>query len=457
MSASPRYSVSAFYMTWLIDRLHDFGARPALVLPDESCDYAKLAKLVAECIAKMNTAGVRAGDVVAIPGDHSPGTVAGLLACLALNCVAVPIGAVTPSEAADRRRIARVAWSCDGAGPARVALSGEEPALLAGLRERGRPGLVLFSSGTSGEPKAICHDLGVLADAYRDRKPKALALVLFLLFDHIGGLNTLFGGLASGATLVVPADRSPERVCEMIARHRVAVLPTSPTFLNLLLLSGCRERHDLSSLRIISYGTEPMPESLLHRLRESFHGVKFIQTFGTSETGIAHTVSQSSDSTWLRFDDPDQESKIVDGELWLRSKTRALGYLNHDSSRFSEDGWFRTGDRVEVSGEGFLRITGRLSEVINVGGEKVMPAEVESVILEVPGVLDALVGGEPSPITGSMVVARVVPAVSGGSDDLKRAIRSHCREKLAGYKAPARITFVDALEVGSRLKKIRRA
>jgi acyl-coenzyme A synthetase/AMP-(fatty) acid ligase len=443
-------------MHWLPERIRDFGVRPALAMSDGVCDYARLAELTSGCIDAMDAVGVRSGDSVAIPGDHSPETVARLLACLERGCVAVPMTGVTPDEAIARRRIARVTWIFDAAGLTPVPVSGDAVPLLDDLRARGRSGLVLFSSGTSGEPKAMVHDLGVLADAYRDRKPKALAIILFLLFDHIGGLNTLLNGLASGATLVVPRDRNPETVSAMIARHRAAVLPASPTFLNLLLLSGCATRFDLSSLRIITYGTEPMPESLLHRLRETFPGVKFIQTFGTSETGIARTVSKSSDSTLWKFDDPDQEWKIVEGELWLHSKTRALGYLNHSSERFTVDGWFRTGDRVEESGDGFLRITGRLSEIINVGGEKVMPAEVESVILEVPGVNDALVRGEPNPITGNMVVAVVVPEIPGGSDELKRAVRAHCREKLAAYKVPVRVTFVDALEAGSRLKKIRR-
>lgn len=444
-------------MHWLLERIRDFGPRPALAMPAGVCDYARLAELVAGCTEKMDAAGVLAGDPVAIPGDHSPETIARLLSCLDRGCVAVPMTGVVPDEAGVRRRIARVKWVFDANGLSSVPVSGEAAPLLDALREAGRPGLVLFSSGTSGEPKAMVHDLGVLVDSYRDRKAKALSLILFLLFDHIGGLNTLFNGLASGATLVVPGDRNPESVSGMIARHRVAVLPASPTFLNLLLISGCPERHDLSSLRIITYGTEPMPESLLHRLHETFPRVKLLQTFGTSETGIARTVSKSSDSTLLKFDDPDQEWKLVDGELWLRSKTRALGYLNHASDRFTPDGWFRTGDRVEQAADGFLRITGRLSEIINVGGEKVMPGEVESVILEVSGVRDALVRGEANPLTGNMVVAVVVPEVAGGSDELKRAVRAHCREKLAGYKVPARVTFVDALESGARLKKIRRS
>lgn len=444
-------------MHWLFERIRDFGARPALAMADGVCEYARLSELTACCIAAMDATGVRAGDAVAITGDHSPASVAALLACLERACIAVPMSAIPDSEEASRLRIAGVKWIFRDGVPEPTGIGSRPEPLLDILRARGAAGLVLFSSGTSGEPKAIVHDLGVLVDAFKDRRAKSLSLVLFLLFDHIGGLNTLLNGLASGATLVIPPDRNPDSVAAMIERHRVAVLPSTPTFLNLLLISGCAARHDLSSLRIISYGTEPMPESLLVRLREKFPGVKFIQTFGTSETGIARTVSKSSDSTLLKFDDPDQEWRIVEGELWLRSKTRALGYLNADSMRFDDKGWFHTGDKVEPADDGFLRITGRLSEIINVGGEKVMPGEVESVVMEVPGVLDVLVHGAANPITGAMVVATVVPEIPGGSDDLKRAIRTRCREKLAGYKVPARVVFTDALDTGSRQKKIRRS
>ena len=138
--------------------------------------------------------------------------------------------------------------------------------------------------------------------------------------------------------------------------------------------------------------------------------MKLIQTFGTSETGITHTTSKSSDSTLLKLDDPEVEHQIVDGELWLRSRTQILGYLNHASTAFTADGWFKTGDLVEPAPDGFLRIAGRRSELINVGGEKVLPGEVEAVLLEMPEIADALVGGEPNAITGQMVVARVVLA-----------------------------------------------
>jgi acyl-coenzyme A synthetase/AMP-(fatty) acid ligase len=241
----------------------------------------------------------------------------------------------------------------------------------------------------------------------------------------------------------------------LIARHRVAILPTSPTFLNLLLLSGAPERHDLSSLRIITYGTEPMPESLLLRLRRGFPKVKFIQTFGTSETGITATRSKSSDSTLLSLADPDFTCRLVEGELWLRSRTQILGYLNHPMSAFTDDGWFKTGDLAETAGDGFLRIIGRRSEIINVGGEKVLPVEVESVLLALPEIADCLVSGEPSVLTGQVVRAQVVLAPGADPAGIRKKVRMHCRDRLAAYKIPVKVEVVPGTEFTERFKKRR--
>ena len=272
-------------------------------------------------------------------------------------------------------------------------------------------------------------------------------------FDHIGGLNTLFGCLAAGAPLVLPASSAPGDVASAIARHRVAVLPASPTFLNLLLGSGVAQEHDLSSLRLITYGTEPMPESLLVRLKAAFPRARFVQTFGTSETGIARTSSPAQDSTFLRFEDPNLEWKVVDDELWLRSRTQVTGYLNAGNERFTADGWFRTGDKAEAGPDSTLRILGRLGEMINVGGEKLMPADVESIVLGVPGVADCRVRGEPHPLTGQTVVADVV-ATFADHEALRSAIRTACRARLARHKIPTRVTFVPSVS-GERMKKTR--
>jgi len=143
------------------------------------------------------------------------------------------------------------------------------------------------------------HDLSFLLRKFSVPRGRYRTLV-FLQLDHIGGLNTLFYTLANGGTAVVAEDLSPESVCEAIESHRVQLLPTSPTFLNLLLLSEAHLRHDLSSLELITYGTEPMPESTLKRIVQAFPCARLLQTYGLSELGILRSRSRTSDSLWVR-------------------------------------------------------------------------------------------------------------------------------------------------------------
>ena len=137
----------------------------------------------------------------------------------------------------------------------------------------------------------------------------------------------------------------------------------------------------------------------------------------------------------------------------MRSRTQIAGYLNASNERFTADGWFRTGDKVEQGPHGSLRILGRMGEMINVGGEKLMPAEVEAVVLGVAGVADCRVRGEPHPLTGQTVVVDVVTK-EADQEALRAAIRGACRERLARHKVPTRVTFVPSVS-GERLKKLR--
>jgi acyl-CoA synthetase (AMP-forming)/AMP-acid ligase II len=206
---------------------------------------------------------------------------------------------------------------------------------------------------------------------------------------------------------------------------------------------------------MITYGTETMPESLLLKLKEKLRGVKFLQTFGTSETGIMKTSSASSTSTYLKFDDPNQEFKIVNDELWLRSNTQILGYINHSNESFTADGWFKTGDLVEQNSDGYIKIVGRSKELINVGGETVLPCEVESVILEMESVEDCIVRSEKNAITGQMVCADIVLRMGYNFTDEKRKIKNICKQKLANYKVPSKISEIDRVLYTERFKKQR--
>jgi len=438
----------------LLSRFVAFDAKPALIGVWGECAYVRLAALVDEAARALAGLRLPGPAAVAVVGDHGPAATAWLLALAAAGHFAVPL-AGNPAEHPAKLAQVNAQWIVTTDGYAwsllpRIDEASAHP-LFQQLHASGAAGLVLFSSGTSGQPKAMVQNLNTLLATYQERHASRLPVLALLGFDHIGGFNTLFGALSAGAPVVVPATRSPADVALAIAAHHVAVLPTTPTFLNLLLAAGVTA--DLSSLRVITYGTEPMPESLLLRLKAAFPQVRFIQTFGTSETGITHTVSPEPGSTFLRFEDPQLEWKVVDDELWLRSRTQVAGYLNASNERFTADGWFRTGDKVEQGSNGTLRILGRTGETINVGGEKLMPGEVESVVLTVPGVTDCRVRGEAHPLTGQTVAVDVVSFTSD-QEALRAAIRIACRERLARHKIPTRVTFVPSVS-GERMKKTR--
>jgi acyl-CoA synthetase (AMP-forming)/AMP-acid ligase II len=231
------------------------------------------------------------------------------------------------------------------------------------------------------------------------------------------------------------------------------LLPTSPTFINLLLLSEAYKRYDLSSLQMVTYGTEVMPESTLNRFHELFPNVKLLQTYGLSEVGILRSKSKSSDSLWVKVGGEGFETRVRDGMLEIKAQSAMLGYLNA-LSPFTEDGWFMTGDAVEQEGE-FIRILGRKSEIINVGGEKVYPAEVESVLQRMEGVEDVAVSGEKNPITGNIVKARVKLRNPESPQEFRKRMHSFCAGKLARFKIPQKVVLVDTDFRGERFKKMR--
>ena len=437
-------------MRAFFENLKARGNATALVCRDGTFSYAELCAETEKLAARFG-AEIPRGASVALLADYGFESLAAFFA-LALNgCIVVPVVSKIEDEIREKLEIAACGFSVliDGSRNAprleKTALpsAAGTPPLFARLRESGAAGLVLFSSGSTGTPKAMIHDLDAFAAAFPPKRAlRPRAILLFLLFDHIGGLNTLFRALADGSKIVVPSARAPDEIASLIARENVSVLPATPTFLNLFLMENVAEKFDLSSLKLISYGTEPMPEALLRRLKTAFPRTKFLQT----------------DSTLMKIDDPATECKIENGELLLRSKTQALGYLNAGTAeRFTADGWFRTGDVVEKTADGYLRIIGRKSDIINVGGEKVFPAEVENVLLEIPQVADCLVFGEPNPVTGQTVSAKIVLHTPMKALDAKRLVAEHCRGRLARYKIPVRIAVVPAAEFSARFKKIRRA
>ena len=282
----------------------------------------------------------------------------------------------------------------------------------------------------------------------------AYRTIPFLLYDHIGGVNTLLYTLSNGGFLAIVDDRSPVSIARVIEEHRIELLPTSPSFMNRLLLSEAHREHDLSSLTLVTYGTEPMPESTLARFHAELPHVRLLQTYGLSEIGIMRSKSKSSDSLWMQVGGEGFETRVQDGLLEVKAESAMLGYLNAPSP-FTADGWFMTGDAVEVDGD-WIKVLGRVTDIINVGGEKVYPAEVESIIQQVAGVDDVSVGSIPNALLGQAVVAEVVPKEDVADlEELKRRIRQHCAKRLERYKVPARIELVEAVAYNARYKKMR--
>jgi long-chain acyl-CoA synthetase len=441
---------------WFLERLVGFGDETALVWNDQRTSYRALLALVAEERGRLGVLGVAAGSVVAVEGSFSPRACALMLALVEAAAVVVPL---TPLMRAHRERFLEIAEAqvlleldeADAVSATRFE-RGVSNALTQRLIARGSPGLVIFSSGSTGSPKAILHDFTGILEKFRNTRQKKTTLT-FLLFDHIGGVDTLFGSLANGGTIVTVPNRNPEVVAKAIAEHRVHTLPTSPTFLNLLLISGAWATHDMSSLKVIAYGTEPMPESTLTRLAEVFPGVALVQTYGMSELGVLRSRSRDSRSLWIKFTGDNFRTKVVDGILWVKADSAMLGYLNAPDL-FDADGWLNTQDAVEVDGE-YLRILGRASDLINVGGQKVYPAEVESFLLQLDNVVDVAVFGKPHPMMGKIVAARFTLESPEPLDLFKRRMNAFCRGRLANFQIPLFVELAGADQFGARFKKLR--
>ena len=321
------------------------------------------------------------------------------------------------------------------------------------VTNKGDTGIILFSSGTTGKPKVMIQNLTkIISSIKAPRRQKSLRFIILLMFDHIGGLNTLFNCLINGSPFVIAQDRSPSLVISLINKYQVNILPTTPTFLNLLMIDESFDSSKLKSLKLITYGTERMSEIILNKLNSSLSKVKLLQTFGTSETGILKTQSKSSNSLFFKIVDDEKEYKIVGDELYLRSKTQVNGYVNHNNDSFLNDGWYATGDLVETDDDGYIKIIGRKNKLINVGGLKVLPKEIEDVINSVNGVDDSTVFSEPNNIVGNIVCAKIFTQLEN-TKELKLEIKSVCRKNLDKYKVPVKLYF-EKLEMTNRGKKL---
>ena len=441
-----------------LERLTLFGISDAIVFDGQAFSYRQLLKAVEDWQSLLSSSDVTAGDVVVLDGPLSIATCAGLLALIDRGATIVPLASTPPAKREEFLELAQaeVVITVDDSGQRNVAWTGRQAdhELYQRLRAAGRPGLVLFSSGTTGRSKASVLDFGKVLSRYGE-PTRPQRILSFLSLDHIGGINTLLHTLSQGGSIITVRERTPEAVFTAIGRDKVQVLPTTPTFLNMVLIAGVLERHATQSRSLVTYGTPPMPLQTLQRLKEALPHVRLKQTYGLSELGILPTRSKDDNSLWLKIGGSGFDYKIVDNVLWVRSEMAMLGYLNAPAP-FDKDGYFNTQDVVETDGD-YIKILGRKSEILNVAGEKVYPAEVENVLLEIPNITEATVSGHPSPVTGTVVKATVQTAEDEDEASLRRRIRAFCQERMEAYKVPALITVSAAPQHSERFKKIRSA
>jgi long-chain acyl-CoA synthetase len=336
--------------------------------------------------------------------------------------------------------------------------------------------VLLYTSGTTGRPKGVMLSHGNLSTNVRQCRQwihfdhRDILLGVLPQF-HSFGLTTLtLLPLTAGLKAVYAARFSPAKILQLLRAHRPTMFVAIPSMYAALLNAKSARPEDFASLRIIVSGGEPLPSAVAEGFLERF-GVRISEGFGMTET--------SPCTHWCRPGEyrprsvgmplPGVEQRIVDldsgrdlpqgaeGELRLRGPNIMQGYfrLPDETARaFDERGWLRTGDIARVDAEGFLYITGRLKEMLIVGGENVFPREIEEAIESHPSVAAVGVIGARDEVRGEVPIAFV--ELREGAVLEERAIQEWARARLAGYKVPREIHAVTALPRNPTGKLLRR-
>jgi long-chain acyl-CoA synthetase len=435
--------------------------RVAVIDPEGEWSFAGLRAGILAATARLRAAGVRPDDRVLIIDIPSRLVLVAVFAAMRLGATPTLINPrLTPGE---------VRTLADLVGPGPVAVVGAEhadriadlgvrwigPELLtptdgdsAAAATSGADGALLFTSGTTGLPKPVavpCSTLTARLAPYVDPPTAPQVRMLCVPLHHVGGLIGSLVSCLAGHTLVVQPRFDAGEWLRLVEAHRIQMTFIVPTMLARIVAHPDLATRDVSSLQTVTYGASPMTDDLLARLTAAMPGVGLVNTFGQTETlgGITlstpadalHPVHRSSvgklvPGVEIRIVTPGTEDELGVGEV---------GELLVKSGQNVVDGWLRTGDLVRVDVDGYLYPQGRLSDTINRGGEKFGPVEVEAALRSHPKVTDCAVAGVADPELNERVGAVVV--VSDPVD--VAALQRWCADRIAKYKAPEYVGFVD--------------
>ncbi len=427
------------FLKLIVDRTDDIN-KPFILKGDTSVSLADVINSPSADIDKIPESSV-----VALIGDFDPKTIKILINLIDRNMTVVPLTTDTRSLHEYYFENANVSHVIEDGAIKLIEVNKVSP-LQIKLKDERKPGLVLFSTGTTGSPKAILHDFSVFLNRYKQKKKKPLKTLNFLLFDHVGGINTLFHTIFNNGEIVIPEEITPSGIAEDIKKHEIELFPTSPSFLRMMLINNTFNRENLKSLKLITYGTEKMDQPTLDRLCELID-CDIRQTFGMSELGIFLVKTEARNSLWIKIGGEGVQTKVVNDVLYVKSPNRMIGYLNADSP-FTKDGWYNTGDIVETKDE-WIKVTGRESQIISVGGLKILPSEIEKVFLEYNEVNDVKIYAKDNPILGQHIEALI--EVNEGVFD-KKKLKKYLNEKLPEYAVPHRIKL-GKISYNHRFKK----
>lgn len=338
----------------------------------------------------------------------------------------------------------------------------------------------LYTSGTTGNPKGVqltnANYIAFLNMAknvsgfdYRDDETVLGAMPLF----HVGGTNPVLAGYSSGAKIAVLRDIAPKALLDLIQQEKINHAFIVPAVILMLLNAPEMQGADLTSMRTVSYGASPIAQDVLERAQARF-GCGFLQFYGMTETVGAGTYLpadahdpakgklRSCGIPW-----PGVEVRVVDahdkevplgevGEIVIKAPIVMKGYFNKPDATAEavRDGWMHTGDAAYQDSDGYFFIYDRVKDMIVSGGENVYPAEVENAVFGHPAVADVAVIGVPDDKWGEAVKAVVVLKPGAAPDE--GSIIAWAKEKVAAYKVPKSIDFVEAIPRNASGKVLRR-